>query len=200
MALNLHFELRLEERQPERVYVSVVLAPAVPGLASVQGVTVQLHHRAGEPLGTQLLLPIHGDLGQPMVSTVELRSRAPIPPGAVVVGTAWKGNEQIEATCPCDPGTELQVHMRGDRVVAMAPTSDVLLELSCDERIRMARAFPWIELAPCRRSPPESTVMESEPVEPQVSTDADFDTDGVAAEFDLSDEDAAFLKDLMGEP
>lgn len=200
MGLNLHFELRLEERQPERVYVSVVLAPAEPGVATVEGVTVQLHNRAGEPLGTQLLLPIHGDLGQPMVSTVEIRSRDPIPPGAKVMGTAWKGNEQVEATCPCDPGTELQVHMRGDRVVAMAPDEDVLLELSCDERIRMARAFPWIDLAPCRSALPKPTVMESEPVEPQVSTDADFDTDGVAAEFDLSDEDAAFLKDLMGEP
>ncbi len=201
MTLNLHFELRLEERRTDRVYVSVVLAPASPGPASVEGVAVQLHNRRGDPLSAQLLLPIQGALGQPMVSTIELRSRHPIAPGARVVGTAWHGTEQLEATCPCDPGTQLQVHMRGTRVVSMDPNEDVILSLSCEERLRLASTFPWIDLAPCAEKvvEPRPTVVESQPSErpPESSTDCDFDLDEVAAQFDLCEEDAAFLADLM---
>ena len=99
MAKPISLALRLDERRPDRVFVSVILAPRDPD-ASVGGVSVQMFCRSGQSLGARLLLPIAGQLSQTMRSSVELRTLDALPTGARVVATAWWSGGQLEATCP----------------------------------------------------------------------------------------------------
>ena len=142
--MDIHFELRLEERLPDRVFISVVLAPRAEPAPSVDGVSVQIQARDGEPLSPRLLLPISGQIQQPMVSTVELRASQSIPLGARVVGSTWAGRDQREATCPCDPGTALEVHMRGRRVIGVGSLNETLRGLFEEERQTLTTMMPWI--------------------------------------------------------
>lgn len=193
MSVDLHFELRLEERLPDRVFVSVVLAPLGAAPAPLDGVSLQMVDRSGEALGARLVLPLSGALHQPLVSTVEVRARGAVPVGARVGGVVWVGSEQREASCPCDPGTQLEVHMRGRRTIALGGGSDDGLRgLDPGERAVVARCMPWVN-EPMRPREPATNVLE--PPEP----DADEVVDEVAAEFDLDDEDAALLRELLGE-
>ncbi len=192
MPLDLHFELRLEERQSDRVFVSVVLAPAGPSGASVDGVSVQMQDRGGEPLGARLVLPLSGAVVQPLITTVEVRSRGAVPPGARVVGVAWRGPDQLEADCPCDPGTELEVHMRGRKVIGIPKDDGRIRGLDPEEREVLAALMPWLN---------EPRVVATEPIAVLDSPAPDVDevVGDVADQFDLSDEDAALLKELLGE-
>lgn len=190
--LDLHFELRLEERQADRVFVSVVLAPTSPDGSGVEGVSVQMVDRQGEVLGARLVLPISGTIAQPLLTTVEVRSRGPVPVGARVVGQAWRGDDQSEATCPCDPGTQLQVHMLGRKTIPLPERPGDLRFLVSDEREVLGRFMPWLN-EPRPRPVPEPNVLEPQPPTP------DDLVDEVAEQYDLDPADAEFLRELLGE-
>jgi hypothetical protein len=194
MSLALALELRVEERREDRVVVSVLLAPAT-GPARLDGVALQLHTRTGEPLGAQVLLPIAGALHQPMVSTVELRAGVPIPLGCRVVGTAWHGQDQREAMIPTDPFTELEVHMRARRRILPSEDSEVLERLLDEDRVRIARDFPWVDEPRIPREPAaELTVVDHQDPEDESYIDDIVDDLG------LDGESSAWLKDLLQEP
>ena len=192
MPLALHFDLRLEERQSDRVFVSAVLAPTTPEGTAVDGVSVQMVDRAGEPLGARLVLPLSGALVQPLITTVEVRSRGAIPVGARVIGTVWRGSEQAEAMCPCDPGTQLQVHMLGRRTIPIPIDDGELRTLDPEERDVLGGVMPWLN-EPIVRKVEDSNVLESPPPEPEDLVDE------VAEQYDLDPADAEFLKELLGE-
>ncbi|MEQ1502479.1 MAG: hypothetical protein ABMB14_09615 [Myxococcota bacterium] len=191
MALALAFELRLEERGENRVVVSVLLAPTGDA-AVLDGVALQLVSRTGEPLGVQMVLPIAGELTHPMLSTVELRRAEPIPLGSKVVGTAWRGPEQRDATLPTDPFTELEVHMRARRRIVPAVTDAELERLVPEDRALIARDFPWIDEPRMITGVAELTVVDHE--EPEEILDdlvSDLGLDAASEEWlrDLLDED-----------
>ncbi len=191
MSLDLHFELRLEEREADRVFVSVVLAPTC-GATGVDGVSLQMVDRTGEPMSARVVLPLAGEVAQPLLTTVEVRARGAIPAGSRVVGHAWRGQEQVEAACPADPGTQLEVHMRGRRIVPIPAPGLALRPLDGAERARLARVMPWID-EPARRAPERPAVVDSAPSTPEDVAEE------VAQQYDLDPEDAAFLKELLGE-
>lgn len=191
MPLDLHFELRLEERQTDRVFVSVVLAPLTEHPTAVDGVSVQMQDRAGDPLGARLVLPLSGEVAQPLLTTVEVRSRGEIPAAARVVGVAWKGSEQLDASCPCDPGTQLEVHMRGRSVIGLGTPRD-LRSLDDEERAILGRLMPWVNEPAHAATDAPAVVDEPDPETDEIVAD-------VAEQFDLDDEDAAFLKELLDE-
>lgn len=187
--MALRFDLSLEDRRQDRVFVSVLLAPEQDG-ATVDGVAVMLVTKGGDPLSHRLLLPIAGRLIQPMVSTVELRASGDdLPSGARVVGMAWNTVEQWDASCPADPGTQLEQHMRGRN--ALRPDVDAGFQaLACDERLALARVFPW--LAPCELAPPKV-------VEPEMETASAEELKQFCDSLDLDDEDSEWLEALLRE-
>ena len=191
MAKPISLALRLDERRPDRVFVSVILAPRDPD-ASVGGVSVQMFSRSGQSLGARLLLPIAGQLSQTMRSSVELRTLDALPPGARVVATAWWSGGQLEATCPTDPGTELGSHMRGESPVTPSD-SDILQSLDATERERIAALFPWVNEP---MLPPDQPAAYFEPA-PEDDTDSYVDE--LADHYELDDESAEWLKELMSE-
>ena len=188
--IELFFELQLEERLADRVFVSVVLAPKDGSASAIDGVAVRMLTRSGEPLSPRHLLPIAGTVSQPMVSTVELRARGPIPPGAYVQGQTWSAEREIQARCPCDPGTALGTHMRGRKLHPLHPERHALTTLTDDERARLVDLFPWLSEPMIPRS--ASAVLE-------VTPNSDELVDEVAEQFDLDPEDAEFLKELLGD-
>ena len=186
--MDLDFSLSLDERLPDRVLVSVLLRPRPEEDADVQGVSVELVGESGERLSHQLRLPIAGVLTQPMRTTVELRALRPLPQGARVLGTAWTAEEQWEATCPADPGTQLRAHVRGWGTIR--PKSDEFFEaLSGPERTVLGGAVPW--LAPCRQAPP--AVVETPDVHPD-------EVRKFCEDLGLQGEDSEWLEDLLNEP
>lgn len=191
MPVDLHFELRLEERLPDRVFVSVVLAPLGAQPAPLDGVSLQMVDRAGEALGARMVLPLSGCLHQPLVTTVEVRARGAVPTGARVGGVVWVGSEQREASCPCDPGTQLEVHLRGRRTIGLPVDDDGLRSLDSGERAVLARYMPWVNEPMVPRAPPQ--VLEPPEPEPEEVVDE------VAEQFGLDEEDAAFLRELLEE-
>lgn len=191
MAVEVTFELRLEERRNDRVYVAVLLAPAAAPV-TIDGVAVQLFHGEGEPVGPRLLLPISGVLTQPMVTTVELRAHdGVLPTGSQVVGHVWGADGHREATCPADMWTMLETHVRGTHVVHGRNTGE-LRPLRPAERARLAALFPWTA---------RPTVIPFDGVlEPEEDADGDSeDLDALCAEYGLCGDDAEFLKELLTE-
>jgi hypothetical protein len=193
MALALSFELRIEERSPSRVMVSVLLAPEGESVR-LDGVALQLVGRAGERLSTEVVLPIAGELRQAMLSTVELRAEGEIPQGAKVTGTAWCGCEQREAVLPTDPFTHLEVHLRARRRIAVNPKEVALERLDGDERERLAREYPWIDDPRLPASVAELSVVENE--EPLRDEEL---LDELVDDLGLDSESAEWLKDLLDE-
>lgn len=189
MALKLSFELRLEERCGDRVVVSVLLAPS-DGKAVLDGVALQLFGRDGEPIGVRMLLPIAGELHHPMLSTLELKVEGEIPAGARVVGTAWRGAEQREATLPTDPFTELEVHLRARRRLGPVEGDLELERLTPEERARLARDFPWVDEPRLPKAAGELTVVEHE---------GEDLMDELVENLGLDEENAEWLKALLDE-
>jgi hypothetical protein len=188
--MSLSFELRLEERQPDRVWVSVLLVPR-DGALPIDGVAVELFSRQRESLSPRLLLPIAGVLANPMTVKVELRAQTSIPPGAMVVGTAWWGPDTQRVVCPADPWTELEAHVRGKRCLGPReerPGQD-FMGLDPTETGRLAGVFPWLE---ARGTPP---CMEGfgEPL------DAFDVVDEISEELGLDAENAEWLRQLLKE-
>lgn len=192
MALSLDFELRLEDRCGDRVVVSVLLAPT-GGPVRIDGVALQLHTRTGETLGVRMLLPISGELHQPMLSTLELRADE-VPLGSRVVGTAWYGSEQREAVVPTDPSTGLEVHLRA-RTRVLSDEGDRVLERPTPaERARLARDYPWIDEP---RVP--VAVAELQVVENEEPVDDEQALDDLVDELGLDEESSDWLKELLAE-
>jgi len=191
MALNLDFELRLEERANEQVGVSVALAPSSEPIA-IEGVALQWKTAGGDPISARLLLPIAGMVSQPMVSSVVLHAFRPIEPGCRVVATAWAGTEQIESSIPTDPFTELEVHVRGRELVNPDEGEREPMPLSDTERARLVARYPWVSEPRISRVAGELGVVDSTPSTNDV-------VDEVAEEFELDDESAAWLKELLAE-
>lgn len=191
MPAGVTFELRLEERRSDRVYVSVVLAPGDEAV-QIDGVAVQLFHRDGEAVSARLLLPISGVLMHPLVTTVELRGPEPLlPAGCRVVGTAWSAECHLETTCPADMWTELESHVRGKRVVVPLTRAE-LRPLRPEERASLVTAFPWLGQPVVV---PFDGVLEPEPVDEPTEEELD----ALCAEYGLCGEDADFLKELLTE-
>lgn len=193
MAVHVTFELRLEERRADRVFVSVLLAPAdaADGAArpSLDGVSVQIFQRDGEAVSPRLLLPISGTLAQPMITTVELRADGGVlPAGSRVLGHAWSADVVIEASCPTDMWTELGTHVQGTRNVC-ARSGAKLRRLAPEERARLACIFPWMANT---RSLHADDVLEPEDTEEE-------EIDAFCAEYGLDGDDAEFLKELLAD-
>lgn len=184
------FELHLEERLPDRVIVSVHLAPRRPG-ARVDGVALELFSRKRESLSPRVVLPITGDLIGEIVVRAEIRANdGPLPPGVTVIGTAWWDTDQVRAVCPADPWTELEAHMRGRRCVKTRGFADEdwLTSLEVPERRRLAALFPWIDHPrdPCQ-------TYEHEPL------DALDVVDEISEELGLDEANTAWLRELLDE-
>jgi hypothetical protein len=194
MSLSLAFQLRVEERGDKRVVVSVLLAPDGEAQARIEGVALQLYSRTGEALGAQMLLPIAGALTQPMLSTIELKAPEPIPLGSKVVGTAWHGAEQREASIPTDPFTEFEVHMCARRrILPSAGSAEDLERLVPEERARIARDYPWIDEPRVPRiAAAELAVVDSE--------EADGgEIDDLVDHLGLDEESSDWLRELLQE-
>ena len=191
MAEPISLALHLDERRTDRVFVSVTLQPHSADV-TVGGVSVQLFSRTRVQLGARLLLPIAGHLSQTLRTSVELRVLDALPTGAFVQATAWWPGGQIETTCPTDPGTELRSHMRGEkRIVPSDP--DVLHRLDSAERERVARLFPWVDEP---MLPPDTPKAYFEPAP---EDDPSAYAEELADHYELDDESAEWLKDLMAE-
>ena len=194
MALSLDFELRLEDRKPDRVLVSVLLAPH--SSLRIDGVSLQIISREGEPVSARMVLPIAGELSQPMLSTMELRAiAAEIPQGSRVVGTAWAGHEQRDAALPTDPSTEFERHVRARcRVVPDVLEDDVRLieRLTPEERATVARAYPWVDEPRLPVAVGELEVVDHEQTDEEVF-------DHFCDELGLDGDSAEWLKDLLSE-
>ncbi len=191
--MDIEFEMQLEERLTDRVFVSVVLAPQ-NGPVHIDGVSVEIL-QCGSAISPRLLLPIAGTLGQPIGTTVELRAGGPIPTGSRVVGTAWSGCAKVDVSCPCDPWTELEGHMRGTRAVLLGNgTMSRINALTEDERRSIVELFPWVAEPRICKEPPAVDMVEAEETE-----EADDLVDDICCCYGLDDEDASFLRELLGE-
>lgn len=192
--LGLDVDLTLEERGPDRVVVSVLLDPH-DGEGQLDGLALQLVRPDGEPLGTRMLLPLAGTVRQPMLSTVELRSVPDtIPQGSRVVGTAWRGAEQLELSLPTDPGTAFEAHVRGHDNVTGGRAQAFLEPLLTDERDIFARHYPWIDEPRIPRPPPDALgVVDHEPETSEV-------VDDLVDDIGLDEASAEWLRDLLDEP
>jgi len=190
--VSLTFELSLDERLPDRVVISVCLAPG-DGSIQIEGVTVELLSPRQQSLGPRLLLPVSGQLVGPLVTKAELRAHAPlIPPGSVILGTAWTGDEQIEATCAADPWVGLEAHLRGYRVRPPSDRGGTLDDLGEEELGKLAQALPWLRAGGF--GPPPSPFLE-----PEDDEDLAESMDEFVDELGLEDEDAEWLRELMAE-
>ncbi|MBX2797230.1 MAG: hypothetical protein KTR31_06180 [Myxococcales bacterium] len=190
MALALTIELRLEERNPNSVLVSVLLAPS-SGSTRIDGVALQLFTRQGEALSSRMLLPISGELAQPMLSTLELQAQADvIPQGCRVQGMAWNGKDQVEAYIPTDPFTELEVHMRGRRRIDPDEDDRLLEWVLPEEREKVSRDFPWVNEPRLPVATDALQVVDHEEDEEEA-------LDEVLDELGIDAESAEWLKDLM---
>ncbi len=190
--LALDFELRLEERNPARVLVSVLLAPRGEE-ARIEGVALQLQAPDREALSSRVLLPISGTLRHPMRSTLELVANTEvIPQGSRVIGTAWAGTSQLEATIPTDPFTELEVHMRARRRIDPDEDGRELVLPTDRERALVARDFPWIDEPRIFVSAGELGVVEHE-------QDPDEVFEDLVEDLGIDEASAEWLKELLEE-
>lgn len=185
------FELHLEDRQPDRVIVSVRLAPRRSPMR-VDGVAIELFSRKRESLSPRVMLPITGDLVGEIVVRAEIRAhQPPLPAGATIVGTAWWDTDQVRTLCPADPWTELEAHMRGRRCVASRAFADDgwLCTLEPEERRTLAARFPWIDH-------PRDPCPGFEADEPLDALDV---VDEISEELGLDEANTAWLRELLEE-
>lgn len=186
----MQFHLTLDERREDRVFVTVCLSPDSDPV-SIEELAVELRCPRGNPLGPRLVLPISGPLATSLALRTELRARESLPRGSRVVGTAWTDGGQVEAACPSDPGTALEIFARGGRIALPAADEPVLPEdLTRSEHAAMVRAFPWMDHF---RPAEEST-------DPQILEEQSDDiVEDVAGCYGLCDEDKELLRELLGD-
>ena len=198
--MSIRLELEIVERFPHRVVLRVVLTPEDPVL--VEGVFVELLDRDQNNLAPRLQLPISGQLSGPLATRCELRSVEPIPDSARVVAQVWAGEHSTRLVAPTEPCTGLVNHIWG--IGRLQPRSDRKLRSLTPEQVKLfAGAFPFLhEPRPECACPPHNTAIVDarEAGVPDLKPSADDDdVDDLAAEFDLSDEDAEFLRELMAD-
>ena len=182
--MSVSLELRLDERHSDRVLVTVLVNPDAPE-ARVDGVAIELVSLNKEPIGPRMLLPIAGVLAGPVCTRVELRAPGSIPIGATLRGHVWWGEDQVFTTLPADPYTELEAHVRGKGGLRPCRSAEKFRALATHEMDRLRSAFAWLA---GRRTPIRSP-------EPELEL-----TEEVTEELGLTDEDAAFLRELLNEP
>jgi hypothetical protein len=187
---TVQFRLHLDDREPDRVHVTVCLTPDADA-ACVQGVAIELRGRNGEALSARLMLPISGELAGPLALRTEVRARAELPLGARVHGMLWSHGGILEASCPTDPGTTLEAYAYGSRIGLDDPVPARIPEdLTDHERSALYAAYPWMARY---RSPVRDDAegfIEEQP--------ADLAED-IAETYGLSDEDKAFLEELLAD-
>ncbi len=182
--MSVSLELRLDERHPDRVLVTVLLTPDVND-ARLDGAALELLSHNRERLGPRMLLPIAGTLSGPICTRIELRATGGIPPGASIHGTAWWGDDQATFSLPADPYTELEAHVRGRGGLRPCRTAMKFTQLGREEIRKLQAAFSWLSGATPKVKAPE----------PEVEL-----TEEITEELGLNDEDAAFLRELLNEP
>lgn len=187
--MSLSLDLRLDDRQPDRIVVSVRVVPE-GDLHPVDGIALELCNDEGDRLCPRLLLPISGALTGPLETRAELRSRDPIPPRSKVRATAWWGCEQVEASCPSEQGTRFESHMRGRNLVSLANGQVALHLIAPEERACITRSMPWIDEPMVLPDP-----HEIEPVDTEET--AEEYADAICAELGLDDTNAAWIKELL---
>lgn len=198
--MSIRLELEVVERFPHRVVLSVVLTPEDP--VSVEGVSVELLDRDQQCLAPRLQLPISGQLSGPLATRCELRSVEPIPDSARVVAQVWAGEHSTRLIAPTEPCTGLVNHIWG--IGRLQPRTNRKLRSLTPEQVAVfARSFPWLrEGRPeCACPPHHSAIVDAREaglpdLHPTVDDD---DVDDLAAAFDLSEEDADFLRELMAD-
>ncbi len=184
MSGRLNLVLRLEERQTDRVRVSVLVAPTRDPVP-LDGVAICLVDEGREALSPRMLLPLTGTLAHPIGSSVEVRAVGDIPDGSLVLVTAWIDGVAVEATCPADPCPDLRDHVTGRTAVHLPRRRPPLGALAADERCRLGRHFPW--LAPKRPCPP------------RVVDDAGETARALTDDLGLDPDDADFVASLLAE-
>ncbi|MCB9680678.1 MAG: hypothetical protein H6733_04330 [Alphaproteobacteria bacterium] len=186
--MDIELELKLEDRQTDRVVVSFFLSPT-DGPASIDGAALQLVDVGGEELCPQVLLPVTGRVTGPMALSVEVRGSGPLPDGARVVAIAWCGPAQAQVSIPAQPARRLRDHLRG-AVLGLPADDDVLLEpLTGEGRLRLERRFPWI--AEPLRHVEGLAVLEA--------VDDTPTAEELKADLGIDDDCAAWLHELLGE-
>ena len=192
MSVGLSFDLRLEQREPDRIVVSVLLNPSGSTRALIEGVSLQIVGSRGEVVSARTVLPIAGELKHSMVSTLELRPLDDgIPPGCRVIGVAWSKEDQLEASIPTDPYTELQAHMRA--LHRVLPDEDTqVMALTAEERATFARVHPWVNEPRLPQQAAMLTIVENEPTDEEA-------LDSLLDELGVDEDSAAWLKELIGE-
>lgn len=198
--MSIRLELEIVERFPHRVVLSVVLTPEDPVL--VEGVSIELLDREQNSLAPRLQLPISGMLSGPLATRCELRSVDPIPDTARVVAQVWAGEHSTRLIAPTEPCTGLVNHIWG--IGRLQPRSDRTLRSLTPEQVKVfAGTFPWLrDPRPECACPPHNTAIVDarEASMPDLRPSEDeLDADDLAAAFDLSDEDAEFLRELMAD-
>jgi hypothetical protein len=141
--VDIEFDIQLEERLTDRVFVSVLLGP-IHQPVHIDGAALEIL-RLGTAVSPRLVLPIVGTVAQPIGTTVELCAHGSFPSGARIVGTVWSGESLLEVSCPCDPWTELEAHVSGTRRAALTePIDGDMRRLTPYERSVVASLFPWV--------------------------------------------------------
>lgn len=184
------FTLKLHERRDDRVFVTVCLSPDEREV-SIEGVAVELRCPNGLALGPRLVLPISGPLSTSLALRTELRARKSIPRGSQVAGIAWTDGGKVEAGCPSDPGTALELFARGARIRLpgageLPPPTD----LDRIEHAAMVRAFPWMAHFRTRDELDSPRILEEQ---------SDDIVEDVADCYNLCDEDKELLRELLGD-
>lgn len=188
--MDLTLELRVLSREADRIQCAVTLAPEASS-AQVDGVAVQLVRPldgVDQPLGARALLPVAGRLDGPITLNIELRSEGPLPSDAWLVGAMWSGRDGLRTRVPARPPPSLRDYLRG----RLAPTGvDLSPVLPADDAMmaRVRQAFPWID-EPIHPSSKVALLEGVEPVPP---------ASDLAERFDLGEEEASWLRDLLAE-
>ncbi len=182
--MSVSLQLRLDERQDDRVFVSVTLDP--DGIIQIEGVALELHCRQKHALSPRLLLPVAGQLTGSLTTQVELRAARSIPQGAVVVATVWVGDQQFSAMVPTDPCTGMEGHVRGCPRVSVVPDDRDLASLSDEQVSALRGAMPWIGQPVIQDDDDDDAIDDAE-------------MDHLCAELGLDGECAEWLRDLMAE-
>lgn len=184
----MRFHLDLEDRQRDRVFVTVRLDPD-GDQAHVEGVAIELHTRDGDAISARLMLPISGTLPNPLSLRTEIRARGDIPRGARVNGVVWWSGGQLETTCPTDPGTCLERFARGGgRRLPPLDLHDLPRALGAAEHTALVRAFPWMHGFRQVEHQADSHILEEQ---------GDDIARDVADAYDLSDADRELLEELL---
>lgn len=195
--MSLTLEVHLEERLHDRVRALIRLSPN-NGVMGIEGVAVELFDEDRNALGPRVLLPIAGQLSDSLVMRVELRCEGALPPGAMILATAWHGADSTKAMTTTDPWTAFEAHIRGKRCVcsgAVIPfDDDLLLEgMTAKERHALSSKLPWIGEKLRPPSDPRYT-SEKEPLLPHMDV-----VDDITDELGLCDEDKELLRELLRE-